>query len=214
MGQQRVKDPEKKEEKKSKEKAEPAQTKVKKWKGKDWFAILAPEMFGQKQLAETPSTDPKYLLGRTLQNNVAELTGNPKKQYMNVLFKIKAVENGKAITRFNGYMCAREHLYRLVRKRNQKVEVINTLETKDGWKIQLTTLTVLNRNTDSTVQKKVRKKVDEFLRETAGKSSIDGFVKKIIEGSVQKSIRGMGSKIYPVRFVEISKIEVMKAPAS
>jgi len=169
-------------------------------------------MFREVSLAETPATDPKSLLGRNVEVSADVLTGNRRKYYMKLRFKINSVSERNAFTRFEGYACTRDYLYRIVRKRLQKVETINEIKTKDGWKLQVTTLTVLNRNTETTTQGKVRAEVDRLWKETAEKSTIEDIVKKTIDGAIQNIIRKRGSKIYPVRFSEICKIEVLKTP--
>jgi ribosomal protein S3AE len=131
---------------------------------------------------------------------------------MKMFFKITDVDSRNAYTRFNGYATTAEYLYRVVRKRNQKVESTDNFDTKDGWKLQITSMAILNRNTESEIQKKVRSVMVRHIDETAKKSGMDDLVKKVLEGSLQREIRKLGSKIYPVRFCEIAKIEVAKAP--
>jgi len=215
MGQQRPKAEEKPEVKEKKEETQaPREEKSqKKWKGKDWFAILAPRMFNEMHLAETPTTDPATLVGRNLEIGVSELLGQPAKYYMKLVFKITDVDSRNAYTRFNGYSTTREHLYRVVRKHAQKVQSIDIFDTKDGWKLQITSIAILNRNTDSNIQKKVRQIMVAHIEESAKKLGTDDLVKRILEGTLQRDIRKLGSKVYPVRFCEIAKIEVMKAPA-
>jgi ribosomal protein S3AE len=183
---------------------------ARKWKGKDWYVILAPKAFGGNTIAETPTLDPKSLIGRIVDVNLADLTGKSSKFYINMRFRINGIEDKNALTLFNGYYCLREHLFRAVRKRSQKVRTINNVETKDNWLLQVTTLIILNRNTDVTVQKKERKLIRDHLEDFARKSSLEDFVKATINGIIQKHIRKTGSKIYPVRFSEIESIEVLK----
>ena len=184
----------------------------KKWKGKDWYAILAPKMFNEYQMAETPTTDPANLVGRNIEIGVSDLLGQPQKYYMKIFFKITDVDSRNAYTRFNGYATTREYLYRVVRKRNEKVESTDTMDTRDGWKLQITSVAILNRNTEAEVSKKVRNIMVAHIKETASKAGSEMLIKKILEGSLQKEIRKLGSKVYPVRFCEVSKIEVVKAP--
>ena len=169
-------------------------------------------MFNEMVLAETPTTDPATLVGRNVEIGVPEILGQPQKYYMKLYFKITDVDTKNAYTRFNGYATTREYLYRVVRKRNQKVESTDTFDTRDGWKLQITSMAILNRNTDSKIQKKVRTIMVGHIAEAAKKSGTDDLVKRVLEGSLQKEIRKLGSKVYPVRFCEVSKIEVMKAP--
>ena len=168
-------------------------------------------MLGENYLSETPTTDPKAIIGRNIEVGLDELTGNPNKYYMKFKFKIERIEDKKAYTSFNGYSTSREYLFRVVRKRAQKVRIINNIETKDEWKMQVTTLAILNRNADTGIQKKVRLKIESVLNENAKKLSIEDFIKSITSNSIQQNLKKIGSKIYPVRFIEIEKLEVIKA---
>ena len=86
------------------------------------------------------------------------------------------------------------------------------METKDGWKLQVTALLILNRKTEYKVMTRIRKLIDGQLEAAAGKSGIDAFVKDVVAGSIQKEMKRLGNKIYPVRFSEIESVEVLKAP--
>ncbi len=167
-------------------------------------------MFRESLLAETPCINPKTLIGRTVSINLAELINQESKYYMNMKFKIDRVEGKNAYTRFNGYHTAKDRLFRVVRKKLQKVRTMDTINTKDNWKIQITMTTILNRNTDAKVQKKVRKSIEDFLKKNGEKSTVDDIIRSVISGSIQKNIKKFGSKIYPVRFTEVEKIEVIK----
>lgn len=186
---------------------------VKKWKGKDWFVVLSPKIFGENYLAETPTTDPKSLIGRNIEVNVAELTNQANKYYMKLKFKINRVDGKTAYTQFDGYVILKEYLFRVIRKGTQKVQLIKELETKDKWKLQITATVVLNRNTNAEIQKKVRKFIEDYLSERAQASTIDDFITGVINSVYQRNIKKKESKTYPIRFSEIEKIEVLKAPA-
>lgn len=172
-------------------------------------------MFNEIFITETPTTDPKSLIGRNVEINVSELLNNPSKYYMKLIFKIETVDDKekRVYTHFNGFSVSKEHVYRVIRKRIQKVESVTDVETKDKWKLQITTITILNRNTETEVQRKTRKHTEAVLRQHAENSNVDEFVKLVVNGILQSKIRKTGSKIYPIRFAEISKIEVKKTPS-
>lgn len=223
MGQQRVKEekkaekpaeekPEKKEEAREDKDRPKAGRATKKWKGKDWFAILSPKAFGENIIAETPATDPKTLMGRTIDVNVSDVMGQKGKDYQRLIFKVSRVDGKNAHTTFNGYVCLKEFISRVVRKHLQKVEVIGNARTKDEWELQMSSIAIMNRNVEKNIQRKVRLWVADQLTKSAEKSGIDEFVKHIAAGSMQYNMKKQGSKIYPIRFFEVSKIEVVKAP--
>lgn len=178
-------------------------------KGKDWYDILAPEMFNNVKLAETPAIDPKMVIGRTIESNVAELTGQANNYYMNIKFKIINIEGNIANTNFWEFSCAKEHLFRIIRKRSQKVRTISNVITKDGVKLQMVSLAILNRNTDIEIQRKVRALIVEELEKRTKETDLNNLIRSISSGILQKEIRKLGNKIYPIRFSEIERIEVL-----
>jgi small subunit ribosomal protein S3Ae len=172
-------------------------------------------MFNENFITETPVTDPKSLIGRNVEVNVSELLKQPSKYFMKLVFRIIKIDDAqkRAYTRFNGFSVSKEHVYRVVRKRIQKVETVIDIQTKDAWKLQVSALIILNRNTEVEVQRKVRKHVEDALKQQALNLGIDDFVKLVTNSVLQMKIKKSGTKIYPVRFSEITKIEVKQAPS-
>ena len=115
-------------------------------------------------------------------------------------------------TRFNGYRALKEHVLGMVRKRAQKVESVIYVKTMDDWKLQVSSVGILNRNTETAVKKKARAFMEKAMRESAEKSGIDDFVKSIISSNLQRGIKKSGSRIYPIRFFEVARIEVKGVP--
>lgn len=168
-------------------------------------------MFGENFLVNTPSTDPKSVVGRNFTVPVSHLTGDKRKQHMKVKFRTTEVKDKQVNTRFNGFEVSKEFISKNVRKGSEKVESINEIKTKDNWLLQVTTISILMRNAKSNIRTKIRKFIVDFLQKESEKSNIDKFVKSVMNSEYQKSIRKKCSKIYPIRFTEINKIEVLKA---
>jgi small subunit ribosomal protein S3Ae len=169
-------------------------------------------MFNSTVLSETPAIDSSAVLGRRISVNVSQLTGQSSKYYMNLFFKVNNVEGKQASTVFDGYNCTRDYLFHVVRKRTDKVRHIKDVITKDGWKLQVTALLILNRKTNTNVKNGIRKIIDEQLEASAKKNGIELFIKEVMAGSIQKEMKRIGNKTYPVRFSEIENIEVLKSP--
>jgi small subunit ribosomal protein S3Ae len=185
---------------------------VKKWKGKDWFVIFSPRMFGEKPIGETPATNPKTLVGRNIEVGLPELLGKPGRDFYRLVLAVDRIDEKAVYTRFNGYTALKEHVMRIVRKRTQKIESIMYVNTKDRWKLQVSSVAILNRNTETTLRKRVRAHIDKELAERVSRTGIDELVNSIISANLQRSLKKSGTKIYPVRFFEITKIEVKDYP--
>jgi small subunit ribosomal protein S3Ae len=170
-------------------------------------------MFGETHIADTPAMDPKSVAGRAIEVGVPEVTGNDSKYYMKLRFKIDNVSDRNAHTSFAGLFSLRDYIARMTRKRSSKIRVISNIKTKDNWSLRMSVVAILLNKTDVNVQKKVREHIVNFLNTNSSKSDIETLIKSAVNGFIQKNIKTSSSKLYPVRFTEIEKIEVLKAPA-
>ncbi len=152
------------------------------------------------------------MVGRNIDVSIAELTGDNRKRHMKVMLRINKIEGKTCLTSFNGLECVREHLMRMVRKRNQKVETIFNTGTKDGWFLKIKFLTILNGNTTSTLQTKMREFVSRKLSDLTKNTNLQDLLRKVISTEVQMKIKKEGSRIYPVRFSEVARIKVLRSP--
>ena len=173
---------------------------------------MAPKELGARVLGQTPTTDPKSLVGRNIEVGVPDITGDNSKYYMKVSVIISNIEGKTCLTSFNGFECMREHLLRMVRKRNQKVENVFDVVTKDGWLLRIKPWTILNGRPASTVANRMRLFTKNFFNEFASKNNMNDMVRKIFTTEIQMRIKREGSKIYPVRFSEVARIKVLRSP--
>lgn len=185
---------------------------VKKWKGKDWFNILAPKDMEAAVLGETPTTDPKTLVGRNIEFGAQDVLGRRAKNYMKMRAKITGIEGKTCLTAFNGFECTRDHLARMVRKRNRKVEGVFVAGTKDGWELRIKPCLILAGIPPADVGSKIRNFSRDFIAGFAGKNTMGNVIRKILSTELQMMLKKQASKIYPVRFSEIARIKVLRSP--
>jgi len=181
---------------------------AKKIKGKDWYVLIAPKIFQEKVLGETPSDDPKKIISRTVEIPLVLLTNDMSKYYFKVKMKVVRVDGLKAYTEFAGLECLRDHIARVIRHRVTRIDTVQRLETKDGKKIAVKTVIVTNRRVTKGVEKDIKKFVEDLIAATVKESSLDEFVTKILKDSIKQRVLKEGSKIYPLKFFEVRKLEV------
>jgi len=182
----------------------------KKWKGKDWFNISAPDWLGGSKIAVTPSTDVKSVKGRIIEVSVPDMLGDQSKYYMRIGLKTEEPKENEVSTTFNEYYCISEYVMRMGRSGLGKVAVFTDAVTKDNWKIQVSVTVMLNRRSNASIKAKINKLVNEIIVSKAKNLNHGDFVKAVIAGVFQMKIKKTASKIYPVRFTEIIKIETLK----
>jgi small subunit ribosomal protein S3Ae len=178
-------------------------------KTKEWFTIIAPKFFNEKEIARTIAGDANTLIGRRIILSLAELTNNYNKFYMKFIFKINRIEGNKAFADFDGSECLRDYISRMILRRTRRIDTVQDLNTKDGVKIRVKCLAVIPRRIKSSIQVKVRNKIKEELKKEVEAITLEDFVKKIISDEIKMKILTEARKIYPVRNFEIRKTEVI-----
>ena len=181
---------------------------VSKLKGKEWFEITAPKFFGDFVIGETIAFDPSQLKGRVIETSLTDITGDPNKYYLKFFFKIDSVDGKKAITKFIGHDCTRDYLARIVRRRKTRIDTNDIINLKDN-KIRVKSIAISNRSVSQTVEIKVRRIVRESVIKEVEKLKTEEFIREIIDGKLQSKIRKNVSKVYPLRFFEFRKTEVL-----
>jgi small subunit ribosomal protein S3Ae len=179
-----------------------------KLKGKDWYQITAPKFFGDFVIGETPSFDPIRLKGRVIETSLTDITGDPNKYYLKFYFKIEGVKDKRAITKFVGHDCTRDFLARIVRRRSTRIDTNDIIKLLDN-KIRVKSVAISNRRVSQTVETKVRRIVRETIIKELEKMKTEEFIREIIDGKLQARIRKNVSKVYPLRYFEFRKTEVL-----
>jgi len=178
-------------------------------KGKEWYEITAPNFFGDFVIGETVALDPNQLKGRVIETSLTDITGDPNKYYLKFYFKVEEIKGKKAITKFIGHSCTRDFLARIVRKRTTRIDTNDVIKLKDNT-FRVKTIAISNRKVSNTVGVKIRKTIRDFIKEELSKMKTDEFVRDMIDGKIQSKLRKTMSKVYPLRYFEFRKTELIK----
>src|SRR3989344_4355684 len=143
-----------------------AATKIKK---KKWCPLIAPEIFRDTVLGETLVYDESSMMGKTISQNLMSLTGDVKKQNINIDFVVTKVENGKAFTSIIGYYMVPATTRRLTRRNSEKIELSFAVDTADGKHIRIKPLIFAISNTKNSVSRNLLKTTLSFLTKTIKK---------------------------------------------
>lgn len=181
----------------------------KKTKVKEEYTLIAPKVFGEKELGVTFASKPEEVIGRELTLSVLELVDDSNKYYLKFSFKVDRIEGKRAFTKFHGSECLQDYISRMVVRRVRRLDTIQDLLTKDNVKLRVKTICTLPRKAKSTVERSIRRKIEEIMSEEVGKRSLDDFVKSLLSDEIKKRVLEEGKKIYPIRNFEIRKVEVL-----
>jgi small subunit ribosomal protein S3Ae len=183
---------------------------TKKTKIKEWYSIIAPKMFDERELGKTMISDPEHLVGRKINISILELTNDFSKYYMKINFQVVKVEEKKAYTIFSGTEIMRDYISRLVMRRTRRIDNVENVTTKDGSKLVVKTITIVPRRIKSSIQKVIREEIKNMIKNEVEELTLEEFVQSMISDEVKNKILSHIRRIYPVRTFEIRRVETIK----
>ena len=182
-----------------------------KWKAKEWYKIHAPRMFNEAEIGETPSADPEFVIGRTVEVTVQDLTGDFSKMHIKLKFKVTSVDGHDAKTAFIGHDLTSDYVRRLTRRRKTKTDHVVDIVTKDGFTYRLKTMSIADRRIQSSQEDAMRRVIGETLVAIGQERTLSEIVKDIVSGDLAKELARACRIIIPIKRIEIRKSEVLAA---
>ncbi len=187
-----------------------------KWKAKQWYSIVAPGLFNRAKIGETLADDPSKLLGRTVEVTLQDLTGDFRMMHIKLKFKIVEHSTSEAFTKFLGHDLTSDFIRRQTRRKRTKMEGVFDLETKDGFKVRLKPMAMSDKRIQSSIQYAIRKKMKEIMDKAGEDHTFSELTSRVLTSERDRSLGSailMGCKpIYPLRRVDIRKMEVLSYP--
>lgn len=174
---------------------------------KRWVQILAPKMFGEKEIGQTVVNENADIIGRKMTVTLGDLTGDLRQYHTNVTVKIIRVEEGKAKTIYYGQVLRGDKILRLVNRWISRIDSIQNLKA-EGFTYRIKALTITRRKVNTGVKDSIRDFVKKEMGKFCENKKGEDIIKAIASGHLQKTIEKNSSKIYPIKAVEIRKIEV------
>ncbi|MDY6769851.1 MAG: 40S ribosomal protein S3a/S1 [Candidatus Nanohaloarchaea archaeon] len=175
---------------------------------KDWYEIVAPELFGGDTVADTPADEPGSVAGRTVKMGLQELRPDTDRYYMDVFLEVEDVDGSRAKTSVAGHDISSEYISKMVSRRSDRIDAVEDVETADGEQVRVKLVGATIRKTSSSQVNAVRKRLKEVAADAAAESDLDAFMDSIFSGELQAELEDAASEIYPLREVEVRKTEV------
>ena len=180
-----------------------------KWRAKQWYRLLAPEMFNLALIGESPAETPDGIMGRTIEATLQDLTGDFSKMHIKVRFKVHDIRGLDAHTLFVGHDLTSDYVRRQTRRKRSKTDAVIEVTTKDGWMLKVKPMGVSEQRIQSSQRIAIRHIMKEVLTKAASDCTIGEFVKRMVDGDLGKMIADNGKTIVPLKRIEIRKSEVL-----
>lgn len=183
-----------------------------KWREKDWYQVLAPDYFDNKEIGNTPAGNPDLLVGRTIQPTLYDLTGDFDQIHVKLRFKIIEVTGQQAKTVFHGHEWSSDYLRGLVRRGTSRIDWIGPILTKDDYLMRISVIVFTMTRSKTSQEHAIRKAIEEIIRAHAKKHTFDELVTEVVLGNLASEVNEEVRKIMPIRKCEIRKSKVLKGP--
>ncbi|MBI4739551.1 hypothetical protein HY772_08505 [Candidatus Woesearchaeota archaeon] len=181
-----------------------------KWKRKKWFHLITPKVFGEQVVGETPADSPEAVKGRTVEVNLMMLTGNIKTQNIYLTFEVTNVQGANAYTELKRFELQQASIKRRVRRRKDKLDDSFVCITKDNRVIRLKPLMITNSKTSQSMKARLRRITMINLQRSIRTVDYDTLIMDLVNYKLQKDIRNMLHKTFPVKAFEIRMLETVK----
>ena len=191
-----------------------AVTKTEGWKAKQWYNLVAPEMFGKANIGETVADVPEKLVGRVIEVTLGELTNDLSKQNIKLLLKVDSVGGDSAYTKFTGHQLTQDYLRSLVKRSTSNIETNISVSTKDGYTIRVKPSCYTIKRARANQVKAIRAVMNNVIMSKAKEMDLEQFVQEVVTGKLSASIYHDVKPIYPLRRVEVRKTEIEAEPGT
>lgn len=177
-----------------------------KLKKKQWYNIVAPQQFENAIIGETLVADPQLMIGKTLSHNLMNLSGDPKRQNINIHFKIVELEGDKGKTKIIGYEIIPSSVKRFVRRNSEKMDLSFVCETADNVNLRVKPLVITKADVKGSTAAKMRNSIVQHLTKAIKKLNYNDVINEVISHKMQQGIREVFNKMYPLKVCEIRYI--------
>ena len=180
-----------------------------KWKAKEWYKVLAPRMFNEIEIGETPSADPEFLIGRTSEVTVQDLTGDFSKMHIKLKFKVTNIDGHSAKTTFIGHDLTSDYVRRLTRRKKTKTDHVVDVRTTDNFTIRIKPMSIAEKRIQTAQEEAMRQIMGETLVKLGTEKTLSEIVKMIVSGDMAKELARACRCVIPVKRIEVRKSEVI-----
>ncbi len=177
-------------------------------KKKIWYKIIAPKLFGNREIGETYLSSAEKAVGRKMKVALRDLTGNMRDQHAYIAFQIGKVDGAVLRTIPMGYELTSAFVKRIVRKNVNKLDDYFVLHTKDGKKMVLKILMLTLHKTQRAVRTQLRKEAYRLLKEDAAKQVFSAFLENIVTNRLQNSLKKRLKKIHPLKEAAVRVLQL------
>jgi len=195
---------------------------------KEWYKLIAPSIFAQKDCGRTLITKTQGtkiasegLKGRVFELSLADLQKNEALAHRKIKLCIEDVQGYNCLLNFHGMDMTRDKLCNLIRKKQSIIEANVDCRTTDGYIVRMFCIAFTKRQDNqnkitcyakSAQIRAIRAKMVATMQELGTKGDLKTLVKELISDHIGENIVKQATGIYPIKDCFIRKVKVLKKP--
>eukprot|EP00527_Entomoneis_sp_CCMP2396_P007491 CAMPEP_0198154546 /NCGR_PEP_ID=MMETSP1443-20131203/68642_1 /TAXON_ID=186043 /ORGANISM="Entomoneis sp., Strain CCMP2396" /LENGTH=262 /DNA_ID=CAMNT_0043821225 /DNA_START=936 /DNA_END=1724 /DNA_ORIENTATION=+ len=195
---------------------------------KEWYKLVAPSIFAQKDCGRTLITKTQgtkiaseYLKGRVIEISLADLQKNEALAHRKIKLCIEDVQGYNCLLNFHGMDMTRDKLCSLIRKKQSIIEANVDCRTSDGYIVRMFCIAFTKQQATqikstcyakSAQIRSIRAKMVSTMQELGTKGDLKTLVKELISDHIGEQIVKQASSIFPIKDCFIRKVKVLKKP--
>lgn len=182
------------------------------WKEKEWYAVIAPDMFSQKEVGKIVSGEEENMLNRIVRVGLGEVSegGSQADVYTRLDFRVKEVKGRNAYTKLIGHELIPGYVKTIIRRRRSLITGVVDVKTQDGMQVRVKYMVIAGNKTSDGLQTIARNAISAEFLEAATKCDFPNFMQEIIFGKLQKRIFIKVKTLAPIRRIEVRRSEVLE----
>jgi small subunit ribosomal protein S3Ae len=195
---------------------------------KEWYKLIAPSIFSQKDCGKTLITKTQgtkiasdYLKGRVIELSLADLNKNEALSYRKIKLCVEDVQGYNCLLNFHGMDMTRDKLCSLIRKKQSIIEGNVDCRTTDGYTVRMFCIAFTKQQENqikstcyakSAQMRAIRQKMTTIMSELGSKGDLKSLVKELISAPIGEQIAREASGVFPIKDCYIRKVKVLKKP--
>ncbi len=183
---------------------------IDKWKNKNWYTILAPKMFDNKEIAEAVASEEGGMVNRVISVSLMDVIGSGSQNAIFTLlrFRVTDVKGTNANTRFIGYEIMPTYVKTFVRRSKSLMHVTVPVKTKEGETVLIKVIAVTGAKISENTKKNLRNSLVEEVKKNYEGMEYDTLMQDIVYGRLTSKLFTRLKVITPMKRVEVRKTEL------
>ncbi|CAB4403542.1 unnamed protein product [Rhizophagus irregularis] len=176
---------------------------------KDWYDVKAPSIFEVRNIGKTLVNRTQglknandALKGRVFEVSLADLNKDEEQAFRKIKLRVDEVQGKNLLTNFHGMDFTSDKLRSLVKKWQSLIEAhVDTTQSSSK-----------TTYAQSSQIRQIRKKMFDIMTQQAATCDLKELVLKFVPESIGREIEKACQGIYPLQFVYIRKVKILKSP--